>query len=79
MKEIQYFKSMKNTHRFRKDQKVWISYNCSNHLDLRFKWRGCGRWVKGRLDKYSTCLGKIKTILVEDSFFDFINLNHHLR
>ncbi|RLD85288.1 MAG: hypothetical protein DRJ07_03380 [Bacteroidetes bacterium] len=72
MKDIQYFKSKKHTHRFRKNQKVWIRYANANHLELFFKFKGKGRWIKGICDKFALWVGEIKTISVEDKFANFI-------
>jgi len=70
--EIKYFKYTKKTRRFNKNQKVWIVEEYSNHMDIAFKWRGSGRWVKGVIDRFTKCVGEIKTIEIKDSFANFI-------
>ena len=65
---VKYFKSKKQTKRFRENQKVWIRYEYGNHLQLFFKWRGNGRWVTGICDKFAPFVGEIKTIDVDESF-----------
>jgi len=72
MKKVQYFKIIRRTNRFRKNQKVWVRYNYANHLEVFFKWRGNGRYVTGIIDKFEKCIGEIKTIEVEDIFADRI-------
>lgn len=73
MAKVQYFKSIKKTNRFNKNQKVWIRYNFANHLYLFFRWRGNGRWINGICDKLAPFVGKIKTIEVDDIFANRIN------
>ena len=68
MKEVQYFKAAKNTHRFNANQKVWIALNCANHMRIWFRWRGRGRYVSGVIDKWSGVVSEIKTIEVEAAF-----------
>ena len=66
--KIEYFKAQKQTHRFRKNQNVWIQFNYANYLDIYFRWRGKGRYVRGTIDKFHTVVGKIKNIDVSDNF-----------
>jgi hypothetical protein len=66
---IKYFKAKKQTHRFRENQKVWIRFEYANHLDIYFKWRGCGRYVAGVIDKFHGAVGDIKQIECDDNFF----------
>ena len=66
--EIQYFKALKRTNRFNKNQKIWISYRWANHLNIYYKFRGKGRYVRGIIDKFSPWVGEIKTIKVTESF-----------
>ena len=68
--EAEYFKAKKSTHRFRENQKVWIQHNFGNHMMIRFKWRGSGRYVTGTIDKFATCVGEIKTIEVDEDFYN---------
>ncbi len=65
---VQMFKAAKQTRRFRKNQKVWITWQHGNHLDIRFKWRGRGRFVHGTIDHYAPAVGLIREIDVSDSF-----------
>ena len=67
-KEVQYFKALKQTKRFNKNQKVWIRHNYANNLEIRFKWRGKGRYVNGDIDKFAPSVGEIKTIPVDIDF-----------
>jgi hypothetical protein len=62
--KVQYFKATRDTHRFRKNQKVWIDVNHANHLTIRFRWRGSGRTVMGTIDKLHKSVGEIKEISV---------------
>ena len=65
---IKYFKAAKNTRRFRFNQQVWIVHEYANHMDIVFRWRGKGRYVSGVIDKFSPCVGEIKTIEVVETF-----------
>ena len=47
------FKAAKRTNRFNKNQKVWIEWEFGNHLHIRFKWRGNGRYVSGVIDRHN--------------------------
>ena len=66
---LYYFKAAKNTKRFRQNQKVWIRSARGNHLIIRFKYKGCSRYVNGVIDLYSSVIDSFKKIEVEDSFF----------
>lgn len=66
--EIEYFKVLKQTKRFNKNQTVFVRFNMANHMHIYFKWRGKGRYVQGTIDKFATCVGKIKKMNVEDAF-----------
>lgn len=67
--KVEYFRAQKQTHRFRKNQKVWISYNYDNHLDIYFRWRGKGRYVRGTMSKdQDSVIGEIKSIEVSEEF-----------
>jgi len=65
---IKYFRALRDTHRFRKNQKVWIRTWHHNHYDIRFKFRGKGRYISGIIDNSSPAVGEIKEIEVEDGF-----------
>lgn len=71
---VKYFKATKKTKRFNLNQKVWVSLECANHLYVRFKYRGKGRYVNGVVDKFSKCVGDIKTIEVSKLFCNRVNL-----
>lgn len=72
MREIQYFKAARQTPRFRKNQTVWIRQMFANHIWIRFKFRGRGRYVNGTIGKLSTAVGEIKNAEVDDEFADRI-------
>lgn len=65
---VKYFKATKNTKRFNSNQKVWITLECANHLYVRFKYRGKGRYVNGVVDKFAKYVGEIKSIEVSKDF-----------
>lgn len=69
MKNIQYFKSTKKNNRFNENQKVFIKHNYANHLEVRFRFRGSGRYVSGVIDKDDKSVGEIKIIPVADEFY----------
>ena len=60
--KVKYFKAIKQTHRFRENQKVWIRHEHSNHLDIFYKFRGYGKWVHGVCDRWAIFIGNIKEI-----------------
>ena len=66
--KVKYFKAVKKTNRFNKNQRVWVRSEFANHMWIWFKWRGKGRYVAGTIDKFSLCIGEIKEIEVEDAF-----------
>ena len=70
MREVQYFRAAKTTHRFNKNQKVWIRCRHQNHLQIWFKFRGKGRYVSGIAGRFEPYVGEIKTIEVDDEFAD---------
>ena len=76
MASLEMFKSKNKTHRFNKNQKVWIQYRYANHSDIVFKWRGKGRYVRGKIDNWGTksvdYRYDLKQIEVTDKFYDFI-------
>lgn len=68
MATVEYFKAARRTNRFNANQKVWIRLNSQNHLWIRFKWRGRGRWVNGIVGKNNPSVGEIRQIEVDDDF-----------
>lgn len=65
---LRFFKAQKQTKRFRKNQKVWVVHDFSNHLHIRFKWRGKGRYVIGIISKDSQVIGEMREIEVANDF-----------
>jgi hypothetical protein len=75
---VKMFKAKKQTKRFRKNQKVWVTKSFANYAYIRFKWRGNGRYVNGVIDKwnwsakanFNTSIGEegFKEIMVSKSF-----------
>ena len=79
MGTIKYFKAQEDTKKFRKNQKVWITNECDNHLYIVSRWRGKGRWVSGVMSKFDSSYknlsriignGGIKEMDVTDDFFN---------
>ncbi len=68
MKTVEMFHAAHSSKRFKPNQKVWVQLNCANHLLIRYKFRGNGRYVSGQIDKHSTCVGEIKAIEVDSDF-----------
>jgi hypothetical protein len=68
MGAVQMFKAPKDSHRFRKGQKVWVKCMAANHMEIWFKWRGKGRYVSGIIDKQNPNVGKIMTLDVDAEF-----------
>jgi hypothetical protein len=68
--KVKYFKAPKDTHRFRGNQIVWIVSRHQNYVDIKFKWRGSGRYTKGVEDIEH--VSNIKEIEVTENFFKFI-------
>lgn len=63
------FKAQKQTKRFKKNQKIWVTYEFSNHAYIRFKWRGSGRYVSGVISKWNwTKKANWNTVIGEDGF-----------
>lgn len=84
MREVKYFRAIKQTHRFNKNQKVWIRCGYGNHMHVWFKWRGKGRYVSGVIDRFAKCVGEIKKIPVDEAFAnriegDYRELNDYRR
>ena len=70
MQKIQYFKALKNTKRFSKNQKVWVCVRRANYLEVYSKWRGKGRYTYSKLDRWdSGVVGELKEIEVKDEFY----------
>lgn len=67
---IKYFRAQKDTRRFRKNQKVWVVIDHANHAQIRFKWRGKGRYVNGVIAKFSLIKGEwtLNRTIGEDGF-----------
>ena len=68
MTDLQLFKAQKSTRRFNKNQNVFVSLLCANHIYIYFKYRGSGRYVRGIIDRFSPIVGDIKTIEIDDGF-----------
>lgn len=51
---VKMFKAAKQTRRFNLNQDVWVSFQYSNHLRVRFRYRGKGKWVDGLLKTKAT-------------------------
>ena len=66
--KVQYFKAQKRTHRFNKNQKVWVSYRMGNCLDIYYRFRGRHGYVYGTIDRWSKPVGELKTIDVHEDF-----------
>ena len=73
---VKYFKATKNTKRFNANQKVWITLECANHLYVRFKYRGKGRYVNGDVDKFAKYVGEIKSIEVSKDFASRLGVSY---
>lgn len=78
---LRYFRAKKSNRRFRLNQKVWISTEQANHLCVKFRWRGKGRYVTGIMPKWDRQyqnlnpvigIDGIKEIDVADTFYVFI-------
>ena len=50
--KIKIFRAGKNTNRFKKNQKVWVILDCKHHAFIKFRYRGCGRYVEGTISKW---------------------------
>jgi hypothetical protein len=73
---VKMFKATRSTNRFNKNQAVWVSFDHANHLDIYFKFRGSGRYVRGVIDKSSPVVGEIKSIDVDGEFASRITGEH---
>lgn len=67
--KLKYFKAQKQTGRFNKSQKVWIVHEYANHLQIRFRWRGRGRYVNGTINRFASEVGEIKEAGVTPQFY----------
>ncbi len=79
---VKMFKAKKDTHRFKKNQNVWIAEEYGNHAYVFFKWRGSGRFVSGVIGKWdhkgdwNSVIGDgFKTVDVEESFANRIDVS----
>ena len=68
MIEVQYFKATMRTHRFNKNQRVWVRFKYSNHMLIWHKFRGKHRYVSGIINNLHPSVGVIKAAMVEDAF-----------
>lgn len=65
---VQMFKAARDGKKIRANQKIWIVHNYANHLELRFKYRGSGRYINYRCDKQATFVSDIRVIEVSGEF-----------
>ena len=66
---VKMFKAKKQTNRFNKNQKVWITLEFGNHAYIRFKFRGKGRYVSGVIEKWNfTNKANWNTVIGEEGF-----------
>lgn len=85
--KIRMFKAIKQTKRFRKNQKVWIVFESQNYYVVCFKWRGKSRkYVSGILAKMNNkytdinpCIGEINEIDISDSFCKMLHEVAHIQ
>lgn len=68
MVSVKYFKTTRKSHRFNKNQKVWIAESYGNYMSIYYQFRGSGRYVHGDISKKDTVIGEIKEIEVDDEF-----------
>ena len=66
--KVRLFRAARDSHRWRANQKVWIELLCANHMYVRFRWRGRGRYVRGIVDRFTCAVGEIKTIGIDRDF-----------
>jgi len=78
MAMIKMFKSNKTTKSINLNQDVWVVNDYANHLDIRYKFRGKGRYVNAIIDKwnhkgtsYNQIIGEngLKEIEVDEEFY----------
>lgn len=74
MTKVKLFRAVKRTNRFNQNQKVWISFENGNFLNIWYRYRGKGRYVRGIIDRFSPVIGEIKEIDVSDEFAERIRL-----
>lgn len=74
---VKYFKVNRKTNRTRLNQKVWIRYDQGNYIDVRYRFKGNGRYINARMSKWaadlkswSSVIGPkgILTVEVDESF-----------
>jgi len=68
MNKIRLFKTTRRTARFNANQKVWILKRRDSYYEIRFKYRGKGRYVGGRIDVCSKIIGDVREIEVSEEF-----------
>lgn len=71
---LRMFKATKDSHRFRKNQKVWVRPGTpGDYWEVVFKWRGKGRYVTGRIRRsHNPQIGEVKEIDVTERFANFV-------
>lgn len=70
--KVSIFKAACQTHRFRKNQKVWVREMCQNHMVVWYRFRGKNRYVEGTVDRWATCVGPVAEIDVDEAFWQRI-------
>jgi len=65
---LKMFKAQRQTKRFKLNQKVWIIRDSANHAYVRYKYRGNGRYVTGRISKWHPCKNEWSTIIGKEGF-----------
>ena len=70
---VKMFKATRATRLINANQRVFVSFNHANHMDIYFKVRGRGRYVHGVIDKGSSAVGEIKEIEVADDFAERVS------
>ncbi len=73
---IMMFKAQRDSPRFKKGQKIFIVHHFGNHIKVRFRYRGNGRYVNGEIEAYNMSGGNhsiigengIKEIVVDSAF-----------
>jgi len=67
--KIKMFKTTKETKRFSKNQKVFITKVDDACFHIKFKYRGKNRYVKGTIGKHHKAIGEIKEIDIDEDFY----------
>lgn len=70
------FRATKDSHRFTKNQKVFVYCDCGNYLLIYHRWRGKGRFVYGKIDVTSPLIGEIRKIEVDAAFAKRVQGSH---